>query len=137
MENNKKFNVLVVDDDQNILDVFCDMFEDSPFKIIPASDGREAINKLKTNPCPIAFIDLYMPEMDGLQVLTALKEIQPTLTAVMISGFRNENLLESAIKMGAYDYLYKPLDRQDLMAVLLRCLQRLGEKNAVETSGRS
>jgi len=133
MDNFSKFCVLVVDDDQSILDVFCEMFEDSPFKIIPTLTGREAIEKLKIQPCSVAFVDLYMPEMDGLQTLTALKEIQPNLTTVMISGFRNERLLEGAIKLGAYDYLYKPLDRHDLLSVMLRCLQRLGVRNNVET----
>lgn len=132
MDDSLKISVLVVDDDQSILDIFCEMFEDSPFKIVTAINGIEAIEKLKIKPCAVAFIDLYMPEMDGLQVLTALKDLQPNLTAVMISGFRNEPLLESALKMGAYDYLYKPLGRNDLLAVMLKCLQKVGVKNHVE-----
>ncbi|MCK9244256.1 MAG: response regulator [Candidatus Marinimicrobia bacterium] len=132
MDKPKKFNVLVVDDDQSILDVFCNMFEDSPFKIITALDGQEAIEKLQSQPCVLAFIDVIMPLMDGLQTLNALKEIQPSLVAVMISGFRNEHLLENAIKMGAYDYLYKPLDRQDLLSVMVKCLKRLGFNNYIE-----
>jgi DNA-binding NtrC family response regulator len=131
METFNKYSVLVVDDDQATLALFCEMFEDSPFKIIPTANGREAIEMLKIQPCALAFIDLFMPEVDGLQTLTALKEIQPDLTAVMISGFRNEHLLEGAIKLGAYDYLYKPLDRHDLLSVMLRCLQRLEVRNNV------
>lgn len=133
MDDSLKISVLVVDDDQSILDVFCEMFESSPFKIVTALNGHEAIEKLKIEPCIAVFIDLYMPEMDGLQVLTALKEIQPNLMAVMISGYRNEQMLESALKMGAYDYLYKPLDRHDLLSVMVKCLRRLGFKNHIET----
>ncbi|MFH1214845.1 MAG: response regulator [Candidatus Neomarinimicrobiota bacterium] len=134
MDDSRKISVLVVDDDQSILDIFCEMFEDTPFKIVTALDGREAIEKLRTKSCVIAFIDLYMPEMDGLQVLEALKVLQPNLTAVMISGFRNEHLLEKALTMGAFDYLYKPLSRQDLLAVMLKCLQKVGGNNQIEIS---
>ncbi len=118
--------IMVVDDDQAILEIFEEMFAQTNFRIVPFNNGSDAVRAAHQDKFPIAFIDLFMPGMNGLELLIELRKIQPELMAVMISGFRNESLLEQALRAGAYTYLYKPLGRPDIMGVMLKCLRKLG-----------
>ncbi len=125
-------NVMVIDDENDILDSFMSIFENSGFNLFPAKSGKMAIEEMKKRHYHIAFIDLFMPEMDGLETLRQLKIINPDLIAVMISGFRNEDMLEKALKIGASNYLYKPLDVQSIFGITLKLAQQLGIQNNLE-----
>ncbi|MFH2024983.1 MAG: response regulator, partial [bacterium] len=117
MPNPNSLNIIVIDDDREILDSFKAIFENTGFQLSVADSGKSAIEQFSRQHFHIAFIDLYMPDMDGLDTMIRLKEINSELIAVMISGFRNEDMLERALKAGAYDYLYKPLDVQDIFGI--------------------
>ncbi|MDO9548427.1 MAG: response regulator [Candidatus Marinimicrobia bacterium] len=132
MHNPATLNIIVIDDDSEILDLFKSIFENTGFNLFLANSGIAAIEKFGEQHFHIAFIDLYMPGMDGLDTMIRLKEINPELIAVMISGFRNENMLERALKAGAYDYLYKPLDVQDIFGITLKLASQLGIQNDPE-----
>lgn len=125
-------NVMVVDDDPEMLISFQTIFENSGFHLVTAASGPKALEIARNQDFHIAFIDLFMPEMDGLETLKQLKDLNPDLIAVMISGFRNEDMLEKALQMGAYNYLYKPLDVQDVFGITLKLAQRLGIDNDLE-----
>ena len=129
METTHTLNIMVIDDDQDILDSFKSIFDNTGLHLTCVNSGRSAIEQFKHNSFHIAFIDLYMPDMDGLETLIRLKELNPDVLAVMISGFRNEDMLEKALKSGAYDYLYKPLDVQDIFGITLKLAQQLGIQN--------
>lgn len=125
-------NIMVVDDDPEMLISFQTIFENSGFNLVTADGGPKALEIARKQDFHIAFIDLFMPEMDGLETLKQLKEHNPDLIAVMISGFRNEDMLEKALQMGAYNYLYKPLDVQDVFGITLKLARRLGIDNDLE-----
>jgi len=132
MPNPNSLNIIVIDDDKEILDSFKAIFENTGFQISVADSGKSAIEQFSRQHFHIAFIDLYMPDMDGLDTMIRLREQDPELIAVMISGFRNEDMLERALKAGAYDYLYKPLDVQDIFGITLKLARRLGIQNDLE-----
>jgi len=132
MEKTTTLNIIVIDDDTNILDLFKSIFENTGFNLFLANSGKAAIEQSGKHHFHIAFIDLYMPEMNGLDTMIQLKEINPELITVMISGFRNEDMLERALKAGAFDYLYKPLDVQDIFGITLKLAQQLGIQNDLE-----
>ncbi len=128
----KMINVLVVDDEKEILECFKDIFKNSNFSIFTANNGKMAIEELKKNNCDIAFIDICMPGMDGVETLKELKVINPNLKAIMISGFRNEDILEKALKIGAFSYLFKPLDIQNIIGIAVKCAKNLGIDDHIE-----
>lgn len=127
-----KIKVMVIDDDDNILEIFREIFIDSQFEIFTALDGPTAINEFKHQKYGLAFIDILMPGMNGLEVLAALLKINPELVAIMISGFRDETKLEEALKIGAKYYLYKPFDVHDIFSIALKCLKHLGVQDKIE-----
>jgi len=132
MQNPTTLNIIVIDDDKGILDSFESIFENTGFHLTTVNNGESAIEILSKHHFHIAFIDLFMPGMDGLETMIRLKEINPELIAVMISGFRNEDILERALQTGAYDYLYKPLDVQDIFGITIKLARQLGIQNDLE-----
>ncbi len=132
MDSQNILKIMVIDDDPEILESFKKIFENSGFHLFLSNNGVTAIEKMNHEKYHIAFIDLYMPVMNGLETMTRLKESNPDLIAVMISGFRNEQMLETAIKSGAHDYLYKPLDIQDIIGITLKLSRQLGIRSDLE-----
>jgi len=132
MQKPTTLNIIVIDDDRDILDSFEAIFENTGFHLTTVNSGKSAIDILSKYHFHIAFIDLFMPDMDGLETMIRLKELDPELIAVMISGFRNEDMLERALQTGAYDYLYKPLDVQDIFGITLKLARQLGIQNDLE-----
>jgi len=134
MDSQNILKIMVVDDDPEILESFKKIFENSGFQLFLANNGVTAIEEMRHEKYHIAFIDLYMPVMNGLETMNRLKEGNPDLIAVMISGFRSEQMLETAIKSGAHDYLYKPLDVQDIIGITLKLSRQLGIRSDLEVS---
>jgi|UPI0003A8330D two-component system response regulator AtoC/two-component system response regulator FlrC len=132
MSRTEPTKIMIVDDDEQILGIFQEIFADESFQVFTAQNGARAITEMKRAKYDIAFIDIYMPEMDGLQVLAQLLLINPQLQAIMISGYQNISQLEKALSMGARHYLIKPLDMHDVLSVALKCLQHLGQGNNIE-----
>jgi DNA-binding NtrC family response regulator len=128
----RKIKIMVVDDDKNILAIFRDVFNDSRFEVFATLNGPAAVAEFRHQKYDLAFIDILMPDMNGLEVLAALLKINPDLVAIMISGFRDEKRLEEALKIGAKYYLYKPFDVHDIFSIALKCLQQLGIQDEIE-----
>lgn len=110
MEEKNQLKIMVVDDDPEILESFKSIFHGSGAHLFLSGSAVSAIEELKQQSYHIAFIDLYMPVINGIETLTRMKEICPNIVAIMISGFRNPKVLEAAKSSGATDYLFKPLD---------------------------
>ena len=115
MNSKNTLKIMVIDDDPEILDCFKSIFDKSGAHLYLCKNPVSAIEEMKHETYHIAFIDLYMPVMNGMETMTRLKEINPSLVAIMISGFRNPHMLEAAKRSGAQDYLYKPLNIKDIL----------------------
>jgi DNA-binding NtrC family response regulator len=102
--------LLVVDDEQGIVDVVGRFATRAGFEVVACSGGREAITQLRTRRIDLVMVDLRMPDVGGLDVLRALRDTDPHCQAVLMTGYASVDTAVEAIKLGARDYLSKPLD---------------------------
>jgi DNA-binding NtrC family response regulator len=111
-----------VDDEQGILDVVGRFARRAGFEVVACSGGREAIAQLQTRRADLVMVDLRMPDVGGLDVLRAIRETDPHCQAVLMTGYASVDTAVEAIKLGAMDYLSKPLDfgRLELMLTGVR-----------------
>jgi DNA-binding NtrC family response regulator len=114
--------LVVVDDEQGILDVVGRFARRAGFEVVACSGGREAIAQLQTRRADLVLVDLRMPDVGGLDVLRAIRETDPHCQAVLMTGYASVDTAVEAIKLGAMDYLSKPLDfgRLELMLAGVR-----------------
>ncbi len=116
--------ILIADDDKNIVYAFQQTFKKRA-KVITAPDGEAALDQLRSGKPHIAFIDITMPKRDGLSVLTTAAEEGSQIPIIIITGFGTMNTAIDAIKQGAFDYITKPLDVDNLRRVAERALEVL------------
>jgi two-component system, NtrC family, response regulator HydG len=104
--------ILVVDDDADICDTLTKIIENQGYNVLTAGSGEEAVIIARDTECQIALIDVKLPNIDGLETLLRLKEINPDLMVIMMTGFRNEvkDALDKAQEASAITCLYKPFD---------------------------
>ncbi len=104
--------ILIVDDDADICDTLTQILEVQGYEVLSAKSGEEAVMMTKGTSFQIAFIDVKLPKIDGLETLLRLKEINPDIIVIMMTGFRNEvkEALDKAQAASAITCLYKPFD---------------------------
>ena len=102
--------LLVVDDEQGILDVVGRFARRAGYEVVTCSGGREAIAQLQTRRADLVLVDLRMPDVGGLDVLRAIRDTDARCQAVLMTGYASVDTAVDAIKLGAMDYLSKPID---------------------------
>lgn len=125
MEPPNKATILFADDDQDMLNYFKAIFAKTKHVQYFSHDGFQAINYAKKCSIDLAFIDINMPGLDGLETLAKWKEIQPTTQIIIISSYSDGSMVRVALEQGAYTYLFKPLKKADVFAVTIRALKEL------------
>src|SRR5512139_4128661 len=116
--------VLIVDDEEGIRESLTGILEDEGYTALTASSGEEAISMAKEQVPDLLFLDVWLPEMDGIETLGRIKELDRDVPVVMVSGHGNIELAVKAIKQGAYDFLEKPLSLEKILIVIKRALER-------------
>ena len=119
-----KFSCLLVDDDPNIISLLESLFRDSSYQIYTAMDGKSALSLMDKVRIDATLIDLVMPEMDGITLLKEIKKDHPETMAIILSGYGSVESAVKAVKLGAVDFLEKPVSPEGLRC----CLARLYEK---------
>ena len=119
-DSNGKIRILVADDDPDILGYFR-IFKDPRCELFLVTNGIKAIEKAQQQQIDIAFLDIKMPEMGGIETLVKWKIIQPETQIIMISVYNDENLVREAIEKGAFSYLFKPLRKMDIISLMAKC----------------
>ncbi|OGO01393.1 MAG: hypothetical protein A2Y90_03715, partial [Chloroflexi bacterium RBG_13_52_12] len=104
--------ILIVDDDDDICETLTKILEIQGYDVLAAGSGEEAVILAQEKDCQMAFIDVKLPNIDGLETLLRLKEINPDILIIMMTGFRNEvkEALDKAQAASAITCLYKPFD---------------------------
>ncbi len=102
-------NILVIDDEQGIREIFQDILKDEGYQVFTAADGVQGLNMLQNEVIDLVFLDVWLPGMGGIEVLQNIKEKFPRIEVVIISGHANIELAVKAMKLGAYDMLEKPI----------------------------
>lgn len=116
--------VLVVDDEEGIRETLSGIFEDEGCSIVTANSGEEALDLLKEQNPDLILLDIWLPGIDGIKTLEEIKVIRPDLPVIMISGHGNIELAVKATRLGAYDFLEKPLSLERVLLVSKRALER-------------
>ncbi len=116
--------VLVVDDEEIVLKSCLRALEGMDLAIDTATGGEEALQKASTGRYDVVLLDIMMPNVDGLEALQRLKESHPDLEVVMVTGLSQIETAVRSMKLGAFDYLPKPFDPDELRLVVERALER-------------
>lgn len=122
--------VLIIDDEKDILDTLSSVLNDEGFSVIKATDGKAGLELFQQEKPDIVLLDVWMPEMDGLQVLDHIRNNDENATVIVISGHGTISTAVEAVKMGAYDFLEKPLHIDKVLEVINRGLAGESKKDA-------
>jgi len=107
--------ILVVDDEESILQSLDGILTDEGFEVITAKSGLKALEKMKEEMPDLVLLDIWMPDMDGIETLIKSKETNPNLQVVMMSGHGTIETAVKATKLGAYDFIEKPLSLEKVL----------------------
>ncbi|OGP55005.1 MAG: Fis family transcriptional regulator [Deltaproteobacteria bacterium RBG_13_52_11] len=116
-------NILVVDDEEIVRESLLDWLREDGYQVEAAEDGFKALEKFKERSWDIALVDLKMPKMDGLELMEKIKETRPETQVVIITAFATVNTAVQAMKIGAYDYLVKPFNPEELSLLIKRLVE--------------
>ena len=119
----KKLNILIVDDEETIRDLFTRILS-KEHNVTTLYNGKEVEKFIGKDPFDLAFIDMRMPVMDGFETFLLLKEMNPGITGVMITGYADEMLINSTIREGAVTCLRKPFNIQDIKDIVKIVLEK-------------
>lgn len=124
-------SILIVDDEESICASLRSILEDEGYEVAVATNGNEALKIYATDPPDLMLLDIWMPEMDGLETLRRVKEFVPTAQVMMMSGHGSIETAVKAIKLGAYDYIEKPLSLENVTLRVKHALDqyRLEQEN--------
>ena len=115
--------ILVVDDETNLRAAVARLFRGRQYEVIESSSGEDAVDKYTQVPSDIVILDLVLPGMSGLEALGRLKQIDPNITAIMLTAHGSVPSAVEAMRAGARDYLTKPFDNTDLVLKVERALE--------------
>ncbi len=115
--------ILIVDDEKDIRISLTGILEDEGYQIVTASSGLEALEKVREEQPDLVLLDIWMPGLDGLETLDKLKTAQPALTVIMISGHGTIETAVRATKLGAFDFIEKPLSLDKVLIAVSNALR--------------
>jgi two-component system, NtrC family, nitrogen regulation response regulator NtrX len=115
--------ILVVDDEKDIRISLTGILEDEGYQVVTAASGVEALEKLREELPDLVFLDIWMPGMDGLETLEKIKNLQPLITVIMISGHGTIETAVRATKLGAFDFIEKPLSLDKVLIAVANALR--------------
>lgn len=123
------YRILIIDDEEDIRFSLRGILEDEGYEVLEAESGEEGLTKLKD--CDFVFLDIWLPGKDGLEILQEILKFNSDLPVVMISGHGTIETAVKAIKLGAYDFIEKPLSLEKVLLVVQKGLEigRLRKEN--------
>ena len=142
--------ILIVDDDKDVQFTISNILKHAGYETIIAGDGNRALREIRKRSPDLALLDIRLPGMDGIKILEEMKRIDKDLTIVMVTAYGDIKNVVNAMKLGAYDYITKPFDNEELLLVVKKALQtrylnkeveilrrKLGERMATGIIGES
>ena len=122
--NTEKGAILIADDEESIRTLLRLTLEGAGHKVVTATDGQEALEKVSQGGVVLVLLDISMPRMSGIEALRRLRAEYPDCGVVMVTGAVEIEPAVTAMKLGAYDYLTKPFIPDDLIARVQKALER-------------
>jgi DNA-binding NtrC family response regulator len=125
----KDYNILIIDDESAQRDVLSGYLKKKGYKIFSASSGKEGIEITKNNPVDIILSDYKMPDLNGIEVLEHVKKINPEISFVIVTAYGTVENAVKAMRLGAFDYISKPVDLDELDLMLERIIEHKNLKS--------
>jgi DNA-binding NtrC family response regulator len=116
--------ILVVDDEDIVIRSCLRILDGDDYRVEAVQDGREALRKIEEDPYDVVILDIMMPNIGGLEVLRLIKEGHPDVDVIMITGLSQIDTAVEAMKLGAFDYISKPFEPDEIKLVVQRALER-------------
>ena len=120
--------LLLIDDEEAYVQVLAKRLGKRNIQVTPALSGSEAIQKLRRDDFDVAILDLKMEDMDGLEVLKIFKKMVPSMPVIMLTGHGSETAAREGLELGAFDYLTKPCDFEDLVRKIVEACGKGGDR---------
>lgn len=119
----ERSKILIIDDNEGVRHSLARFLKSKNYETESAESGKEGLQKATEQKYDAILLDLVMPDMSGFDTLIELKKICPSVKVIMMTGFASINNAVEAIKKGAYDYIQKPVNAQELDALIGRCIE--------------
>ncbi len=123
-----KIRVLIVDDEEKFVDYLSKRLLNRDYLVGTALSGEEAVEILKEERYDVVILDVLMPGMDGIEALRTIKRIAPLTEVIMLTGHASVESGVEGMKLGAFDYLMKPCETDELVAKINKAYQRKAEQ---------
>jgi DNA-binding NtrC family response regulator len=117
--NPDPIRLLIVDDEKDFVNILSKRIKRRHMEVTKAFSGAEAIQALRGQDFDVAILDLKMEDMDGIEVLKMLKILDPHLAVIMLTGHGSAEAAEQGLKLGAFDYLTKPCELEELLEKIM------------------
>jgi DNA-binding response OmpR family regulator len=117
-------SVLVIDDEPDMREMLAFSLPANEFEVVTAEGGRAAVELLGTRRFDVAITDLKMPGMNGVEIVSALRELDPDMEVIVATGYASLETALACMKHGAYDYIRKPYDIAELRHLILRAVEK-------------
>lgn len=121
-------NVLLVDDEKDFVEMLSLRLQEAGERVTPAYNGKECLDTLEKKNIDVVILDIKMPGMDGIETLREIKRKYPLAEVIMLTGHGTTETAVQGMKLGAYDYLLKPADFEDLTSKLEGARKRKDEQ---------
>jgi len=116
--------ILIVDDEQSMREMLSIMLRKEGYDVLTAANGEMALNVLQNEIFDLVITDVRMGQVDGIEVLRAVKELSPETVVIMITAYASTETAVDAMKMGAYDYITKPFKNEEIRMVIQKALEK-------------
>lgn len=116
--------ILIVDDEKVICDLFVRVLSDKGYAVDVVSDGASALEKIKESFYNLVITDFKMPKVSGIDVLRQIKRLNPYIEVIIMTGYATIESAVEAVKIGAFDFVCKPFDMEELIRTIQRCLEK-------------
>ncbi|MHB8907554.1 MAG: response regulator [Syntrophales bacterium] len=121
--------ILVVDDEAEVVRLLKDFLTSKGYEVATALNGAEALDKVREMKPDIVLLDIIMPGIGGIDTLKEIKKIDPTIAVIMVTAVVDEELANRAVKLGAFDYITKPINIDSLeTCVMVKMIYVLDER---------
>ena len=127
MSESGKGRILVIDDDEGIRKVVAEALKSDGYLVDTATNGKEAVEKSRTNFYNLALVDIRLPDMEGTKLLTSMKQTTPEMIKIILTGYPALQNAIDAVNKGAHGYLVKPINMDELLQTVEQHLKKQSE----------